>query len=121
MKALENQLASEETKRSMLQLQAHHQTRQQQRIAVLQTQRRAQQQALHRRTTLNYAALAGLVLLLGALALGYATLRARQKLARQQQALQARKIQELEQERQLLATEAMLRGQDEERCLARNL
>ncbi len=114
--ALKDQLAGEETKRSILQLEARYQARQQQqRITALQTQRRAQQQELHRRTTLNYAALALLALLLGALALGYATLRARQKLASQHQDLQARKIQELEQERQLLATEAMLRGQDEER------
>lgn len=74
MKALEDQLAGEETKRSILQLEARYQTRQQQRIEVLQAQRQAQQQDL-----------------------------------------QARKIQELEQERQLLATEAMLRGQDDER------
>lgn len=73
MKALEDQLAGEETKRSILQLEARYQTRQQQRIEVLEAQRQAQQQHL-----------------------------------------QARQIQE----RQLLATEAMLRGQDDERrCL----
>ncbi|HET9503675.1 MAG TPA: sensor histidine kinase [Hymenobacter sp.] len=123
MKALEDQLAGEETKRSILQLEARYQTRQQQQqIAVLRAQRQTQQQELHRRATLNYAALALLAVLLGALALGYAALRARQKLAAQQQASQARKIEELEQERQRLATEAMLRGQDDERRrLARDL
>lgn len=122
-KALEDQLASEETKRSIFQLETRYQTRQQQQqIVVLQAQQQAQQRELHWRTALIYAALVLLVVLLGALALGYATLRARQKLAGQRQDLQARKIQELEHERQLLATEAMLRGQDEERRrLARDL
>ena len=54
--------------------------------------------------------------------LGYAALRNRRQVERQQQLLQQQKIQELEQERQLLATEAMLRGQEEERSrLARDL
>ena len=119
LKAIESQLESEQTKRAMLQLETRYRTRhQQQEIRLLRAQQAAQQQELRQRTTLNYTALA----LLGALGLGYVALHTRQKLAAQQQAMQARKIEELEQERQRLALEAMLRGQDEERRrLARDL
>ncbi len=119
LKAVESRLESEQTKRTILQLETRYRTRhQQQEIRLLRARQAAQQQELQRRTTLNYTALA----LLGALGLGYAALHARQKLAVQQQAMQTRKIEELEQERQRLALEAMLRGQDEERRrLARDL
>jgi two-component system, NarL family, sensor kinase len=47
--------------------------------------------------------------------LGYRNFRSKQKVAKQQQALQQAKISELEKDKQLLAIDAMLQGQEEER------
>jgi two-component system, NarL family, sensor kinase len=77
---------------------------------------------LKRQRTLNflYLSLVGGLLLLGGLS--YLVLRQRQQRQRQRQHEQDRQIAALHQERQLLATEAMLRGQEEERSrLARDL
>jgi signal transduction histidine kinase len=70
----------------------------------------------------NYL-LGAALFLLGVLAImGYGNYKQKQKLATQQEALQTARIEELEKEKQLLATQSLLRGQEEERTrLAREL
>jgi len=104
-------------------LETQYRTRAQaQQIAALHQAQRLKVAELRRQQTLTYAALALAALLLGAGGLGLVALRSRRQLERKERELQARKIQELEQQQQLLATEAMLRGQEEERSrLARDL
>ena len=93
-----------------------------QRITQLQRLRRLQATELHQQKKLSYTYLSLLAAAAGLGALGYVNVRNRQKIARQQQALQAQKILDLEQQRQLSAAEAMLRGQeDERRRVARDL
>jgi signal transduction histidine kinase len=54
--------------------------------------------------------------------LGYRNLRTRQQLAKQQDELQQQRIRELEKDKQLVAVDAMLKGQEEERSrLAKDL
>ncbi|MDO7876372.1 sensor histidine kinase [Hymenobacter sp. ASUV-10] len=120
---LHDSLNSLEVKTRLNDLETRYRTREkEQRITLLQQRQRLQAEELRLQHQLTYGAFALIVALLGAGGLGYAALRNRRQLERQQQQLQAQKIQELEQERQLLATEAMLRGQEEERSrLARDL
>src|SRR6476661_3713337 len=104
-------------------LEARYQARQrEQQIRLLRQSQRLQAAELRRQRQLSYAALALALALLGVGGLSYVAIRNRRRLELQQQQLQAQKIQELEQERQLTATEALLRGQEEERGrLARDL
>ncbi|MDO7876371.1 histidine kinase [Hymenobacter sp. ASUV-10] len=123
LNTFKDSLASVEVKTQLNALETQYQTREkEQRIRLLQQNHTLQARELRRQHQLTYGAFALVAALLGAGGLGYAALRNRRQLERQQQQLQAQKIQELEQERQLLATEAMLRGQEEERSrLARDL
>ncbi|HMK04972.1 MAG TPA: sensor histidine kinase, partial [Ferruginibacter sp.] len=73
-------------------------------------------------STLNYflAAFVAALLLVGFL--GYRNLRHRQLLAKQKEELQQQRILELEKDKQLIAVDAMLKGQEEERSrLAKDL
>ncbi|MBN8652738.1 MAG: tetratricopeptide repeat protein [Cytophagales bacterium] len=80
-----------------------------------ETQLKLQQAQLDKKTTLNYFLGAGAVALLLILLLSYRNYRHRQK-------LQQAKIEELESEKQLAATEAVLKGEAQERTrLAKDL
>ncbi len=74
-----------------------------------------QQAAIQRKDTLNHMLIGGAVALLAILLLGYRNYRHRQK-------LQQARIDELETEKQLTATEAILKGEEQERTrLAKDL
>ncbi|WP_400192093.1 ATP-binding protein [Hymenobacter sp. B81] len=122
-KAAEDSTQESTTKQAISRIESQYQVQQkEQQILTLRQTQRAQAAELRRQQTVNRGAGAVLLALLCAGVLGFTTLRSRQKIGRQQQLLQAQKIQELQQERQLLASEAMLRGQEEERSrLARDL
>ena len=120
---LQDSLAATASKIQVNTLENQYQARQkEQQIRGLRQVQQLQQADLKRQRTLNflYLSLVAGLLLLGAL--GYLVLRQRQQRQRQRQREQDRQIAALQQERQLLATEAMLRGQEEERArLARDL
>lgn len=122
-RTVQEQLDDEATKQTILKLETQFRTReQQQQIKVLHAQQQLQKEDLHRRTWLGYAAFGLAGLLTCALALGYMTLRANKQLAIQQQQLHAQRLLKMEHERQHVATEAMLHGQDAERNrIARDL
>lgn len=80
-----------------------------------EAQIKLQQSQLKQKTTLNYFLVGGTAALLAILLLGYRNYKNRQK-------LQQTKIDELEKEKQLTATEAVLKGEEQERTrLAKDL
>lgn len=84
-------------------------------IEQLKSVQKIQQLSIRQKTTLNYVLIGSAVALLIILVLGYRNYRNRQK-------LQQAKIDELETEKQLAATEAVLKGEEQERTrLAKDL
>ena len=78
--------------------------------------------SIRQKSTFNYILLGSLVVLLLVAFLIYRNLRHRQQLARQQDELQQQHILELEKDKQLVAVDSMLKGQQEERSrLAKDL
>ena len=79
------------------------------------SQIKLQQAAIRRKSTFNYILIGGALALLGILLLLFRTQRQKQK-------LQQQRINELETEKQLMATEAVLKGEEQERTrLAKDL
>jgi two-component system, NarL family, sensor kinase len=92
------------------------------RISQLDDEKKIQAISLKQKSTLNYflAAFAAAFLILGFL--GYWNFRHRQLLSKQRDALQQQQIRELEKDKQLVAVDSLLKGQEEERGrLARDL
>jgi two-component system, NarL family, sensor kinase len=92
------------------------------RISQLDDEKKIQALSLKQKSTLNYLliALVAALLILGFL--GYRNFRHRQLLAKQQGVLQQQQIRELEKDKQLVAVDSMLKGQEEERSrLAKDL
>ncbi len=86
-----------------------------QEILQLEKDKQLQSLSIRQKSTLNYlltGSLAGL-LLIGFLV--YRNLRHRHQLAKQQDELQQQRIRELEKDKQLVAVDSMLKGQEEER------
>jgi two-component system NarL family sensor kinase len=78
--------------------------------------------SIRQKSTLNYFLLSAMALLLLVAFVGYRNFRHRQLLAKQQDKLQQQRIRELEKDRQLVAVDSMLKGQEEERArLAKDL
>ena len=120
---LRDSLAATASKIEINTLENKYQARQkEQQIRVLQQAQQLERADLRRQRTLNvfYLMLLGGMLLLGTLS--YLVVRQRRQRQRQHARAQEARIAALQQERQLLATEAMLKGQEEERGrLARDL
>ena len=120
---LQDSLAATASKIEINTLENQYQARQkEQQIRTLQQGQQLQRADLRRQRTLNalYLTLVSGLLLLGVL--GFLVVRQRRQRQRQFTREQEARIAALQQERQLLATEAMLRGQEEERArLARDL
>ncbi|MEO8471668.1 MAG: sensor histidine kinase [Chryseolinea sp.] len=84
-------------------------------IVQLQKDKEIQQLSLHQRSLMNYVLIGSVIglILLGTLI--YRNFRNRQSLSSQQAELQAQKISELEKDKQLVAVDSILQGQEEER------
>ncbi|MCH5717727.1 sensor histidine kinase [Niabella hibiscisoli] len=84
-------------------------------IQILQDEKKIQELSIRQKNTLNYVLIGGAAALLAILALGYRNYKNRQK-------LQQQRITELETQQQLTATEAVLKGEAQERTrLAKDL
>lgn len=120
---LQDSLAATASKTEVNALETKYQARQQAaHIRTLEQAQQLQRAELQRQRTRNlfYLTLLGALLLLGALS--FLVVRQRRLRQRQHAREQESRIVALQQERQLLATEAMLKGQEEERGrLARDL
>ena len=94
----------------------------QQAINELQREKKIQDLYIQQKSTLNHFLAASLAALLIVGFLGYRNFRHRHQLAKQQDELQQQRIRELEKDKQLVAVDAMLKGQEEERSrLAKDL
>jgi two-component system, NarL family, sensor kinase len=89
--------------------------KQEKEITKLQAEKEIQRISVKRKSTLNKVFIASIIALLVFGYLGYTNFRKGQQLGRHQQKLQSQKIAELEKDKQLLAIDAMLKGQEEER------
>lgn len=115
-KALSDSLNSEEGRQkiSMLEVRFRIENKEQE-IARLKAQETVSRLSIRQKNTLNYILTGGTLALLAILGLLYRNHRNRQK-------LQQQRITELETEKQLTATEAVLKGEEQERTrLARDL
>jgi len=92
------------------------------RISQLSDEKQIQVLSLRQKSTLNYFLIIFAATLLVVGFLGFRNFRHRQLLAKQQGLLQQQQIQELEKDKQLVAVDSMLKGQEEERSrLAKDL
>ncbi len=91
-------------------------------IIQLQKDKQIQDFSIKQKSTLNYVLIASLAVLLIFATLGYRNFRHRRLLAKQQDKLQQQQIRELEKDKQLVAVDSMLKGQEDERTrLAKDL
>ena len=112
-----------ETSEKVAGVEAQYQNEKKQKeIVQLEKDKQIQLLTIKQKSTLNYiliGSIAGLMIL-GFLA--YRNLRHRQQLSKQQDELQQQRIRELEKDKQLVAVDSMLQGQEEERSrLAKDL
>ncbi len=121
--SVERLLINESVLRNTQELEVKYQSRQQEaRIIRLNQEKQIQTLSLRQKTLLNYVFLGTIASLLGLGYLFYRNAVSKQIIAGHKHQLQARRIRELEQERQLIAADAILKGEERERSrLARDL
>jgi len=120
---LTDSLFKVETSEKIADVEAKYQNEKKQ-LEILQLEKNKKIQALsiRQKSTLNYFLFASVITLLIVGFLIYRNLLHRQQLAKQQDELQEQRIRELEKDKQLVAVDSMLKGQEEERSrLAKDL
>ena len=91
-------------------------------IMGLQNEKQIQALTIRQKSTLNYILVASVIVMLSVGLLLYRNFRHRQLLAKQRDELQQQQIRELEKDKQLIAVDSLLKGQEEERSrLAKDL
>lgn len=112
-----------ETSEKVAEAEAQYQNEKKQKeIVQLEKDKQIQSLSLKQKSTLNYILIGSLATLLILGFLIYRNLRHRQQFAKQQDELQQQRIRELEKDKQLVAVDSMLKGQEEERSrLAKDL
>jgi signal transduction histidine kinase len=121
--AISDSVKKEKVQRLMNETEIKYQTEKKQKeILQLQKDKLSQSLSIKQKSTLNYFLIGSLAALLIVGFLGYRNFRNRQQLAKQQDELQQQRISELEKDKQLVAVDSMLKGQEEERSrLAKDL
>jgi two-component system, NarL family, sensor kinase len=116
-------LFKSETSEKIAEVEAQYQNEKKQKeIVQLEKDKQIQSLSIKQKSTLNYFLIGSLVALLIVGFLLYRNLRHRQQLAKQQDELQQQRIRELEKDKQLVAVDSLLKGQEEERSrLAKDL
>ncbi len=114
--SLSDSLSSEEMKENIAAMETRFKVQgKDNEIQILQDEKKIQELSIRQKNTLNYVLIGGAAALLAILALGYRNYKSRQK-------LQQQRIAELETQQQLTATEAVLKGEAQERTrLAKDL
>jgi signal transduction histidine kinase len=112
-----------ETNAKVAGLEAQYQNEKKQKeIVRLEKDQQIQLISLKQKSTLNYFLTGAVAALMIVGFLGYRNTRHRHRLSRQQDELQQHRISELEKDKQLVAVDSMLKGQEEERSrLAKDL
>ena len=121
--SISDSVKKEKSQQQMNETEAKYQNEKKQKeILQLQKSNALQSLSLQKKSTFNYFLIGSVVALLITGFLGYRNLRHRQQLAKQHEQLQQQRISELEKDKQLVAVDAMLKGQEEERSrLAKDL
>ena len=107
----------------MAEAEARYQNeKKQQEILRLEKDKQIQSLSIRQKSTLNYILIGSVSVLLLLGFMGFRNIRHRQQFTRQRDELQKQRISELEKDKQLVAVDSMLKGQEEERSrLARDL
>lgn len=116
-------LFKSETSEKVAEVEAQYQNEKKQKeIVRLEKDKQIQALSLKQKSTLNYFLIGSLAAVMIVSFLGYRNSRHRHQLAQQQEELQQQRIRELEKDKQLVAVDSMLKGQEEERSrLAKDL
>lgn len=120
---LKDSVANVDLKQKVAEMDERYQSqKRQQQIVQLQQDKQIQALSIQQTSTLNLILIISVVVLLIVGFLIYRNLRNRQQLSKQQEEMQQQRIRELEKDRQLVAVDSMLKGQEDERSrLARDL
>lgn len=120
---LSDSIKKEEMQRHMNELETKYQSAKKgEEITRLQKDKQIQLLSIRQKTTLNYILVSSIGVLVLFAFLAYRNLRHRQLLVKQQDQLKEQRISELEKDKQLIAVDSMLKGQEEERArLAKDL
>jgi two-component system, NarL family, sensor kinase len=120
---INDSLISEENKKQFNLLEArYHSEKNEKEIIHLQDDKKIQSLSLKHKSTLNYILFGSVAALLIAGFLVYRNIRNRNLLTKKETELQQQRISELEKDKQLVAVDSVLKGQEEERSrLARDL
>jgi signal transduction histidine kinase len=120
---LGDSLFKAETSEKVAEVEAQYQNEKKQKeIVQLEKDKQIQSLSIKQKSTLNYFLIGSLASLMIVGFLVYRNLRNRQLLAKQQDELQQQRIRELEKDKQLVAVDSLLKGQEEERSrLAKDL
>ena len=120
---LSDSIKKEKVQRQMHETETKYQNEKKQKeILLLQKSNAVQLLSLQKKSTFNYFLIGSVIVLLITGSLGYRIIHHRQLLSKQQGELQQQKIRELEKDKQLVAVDSMLKGQEEERSrLAKDL
>jgi signal transduction histidine kinase len=109
-------MKKEKVERQMHEIEVKYQNeRKEKEILQLQKSNALQSLALQKKSTFNYFLIGSLFTVVVTGSLGYRNVRHRQQLSKQRDELQQQRIRELEKDRQLVAVDALLKGQEEER------
>jgi len=121
--AIKDSLYSESNIKRIEFLDAQYQSEKKEKeILQLQKDKLAQAFSLRQKSTLNYVLVGSVVVLLLLSFLAYRNLRNRRQLAMQREEIHRQRIIELEKDRQLVAVDSLLKGQEDERSrLAKDL
>ena len=121
--AVSDSINKEKTQRQMNDAEMKYQAeRKEKEILQLQKSNAVQSLSLQKKSTFNYFLIGSVAALLITGFLGYRNFRHRHQLAKQQDQLHQQRIRELEKDKQLIAVDSMLKGQEDERSrLAKDL
>ena len=121
--ALSDSLFQSSTSEKVAEVEAKYQNeKKQQAILQLEKDKQIQSLSIKQKSTLNYILIGSLAAVLVLSFLGYRNFRHSQLLSKQQDQLQQQRIRELEKDRQLIAVDSLLKGQEDERSrLAKEL
>ncbi|MEO8111112.1 MAG: tetratricopeptide repeat protein [Ginsengibacter sp.] len=120
---IKDSLFKVETSEKVADIEARYENEKKQKeILQLQKDKQIQDLSLKQKSTLNYFLFGSVAALLIVGFLGYRNFRHRQQLAKQREELHQQQIRELEKDKQLVAVDSMLKGQEDERSrLAKDL
>lgn len=114
--SISDSLFSEEAGMQVAEMEAKYQNEKKQReILQLEKDKQIQLLTIKQKSTLNYFLFASVAALLIVGFLAYRNMRNRQLLAKQQDELQQQRIRELEKDKQLIAVDSIIKGQEDER------